>query len=275
MCTLDGCGTNDEMPPIVVAETDRRAFLAGLISLPLATVLAYPELAHAQGAKLSDFSIDTPGGGKATGVIGLPKTTPAPAVILIHEWWGLNDQIKAVAAEMADLGYIALAIDLHGGKVAKNRDEARALTGAVDSAKATDQLAAAVAHLRSHEASNGKVGTMGWCFGGGWSLNASIATPVDATVIYYGRVTRKAEDLKKLSGPVMGHFGTLDRGIDDAMVQAFKAEMREAGKMGSLTVHWYTADHAFANPTGSRYDADDAALAWTRTQEFFDKNLRG
>ncbi len=275
MCTLDGCGTNDEMPPIKLAETDRRAFLAGMISLPLATVLAFPELARAQASKLEDFSIDTPGGAKATGVIGIPATTPAPVVILIHEWWGLNDQVKAVAAEMVELGYIALAIDLHGGKVAKTRDEARALTGAVDSAKANDQLSAAVAHLRSHKASNGKVGTMGWCFGGGWSLNASIAAPVDATVVYYGRVTRQADDLKKLSGPVMGHFGTLDRSINETMVQGFEAEMEKAGKSDALTVHWYDADHAFANPTGSRYDAEDAALAWKRTQEFFDKNLRG
>ncbi len=275
MCTLDGCGTQENLPPIRVSDTDRRAFLAGMISLPLATVLAYPEFAAAQGATLETVEIPAAGGVKAAGAIAMPAQTPAPAVILIHEWWGLNDQIKAVAAEFAKLGYIAFAVDLYGGKVAKTRDEARTLVRGVDATRATAELVAAVAHLRDHKASNGKVGTIGWCFGGGWSLNASIAIPVDATVIYYGRVNRTANDLKGLAGPVLGHFGTLDRAINKDMVDGFEAEMKKAGKADTLAVHWYEANHAFANPTGSRYDAEDAALAWQRTTEFFEQNLKG
>jgi carboxymethylenebutenolidase len=275
MCTLDGCGTREHMPPIQVSAADRRAFLAGSIALPLATVLAFPEFARSQAEKLEPFEISTASGAKATGVIAMPATVPAPAVVLIHEWWGLNDQIKAVAAELASLGYIALAIDLHGGRVATSREEARSLTQEVDPALATEQLVAAIAHLRSHPASNGKVGTMGWCFGGGWSLNASIATPVDATVIYYGRVSRSAEDLAALAGPVLGHFGTLDKSINAEMVGGFEQAMASAGKSGLLSVNWYTADHAFANPTGARYDAEDAALAWSRTLDFFAQHLNG
>lgn len=273
MCSIDGCGSDKKLPPIRVSETDRRAFIAGAISLPLATVLAYPELARAQASRVTPVSTPPVDGEAANGVIALPQNKNAPAVLLIHEWWGLNDQIKSVTAEMANRGYLAMAIDLHGGKVAKTRDEARSLTQAVDGAKATSQLKAAVAFLRSHEHGNGKVGTMGWCFGGGWSLNASIATPVDATVIYYGRVNRSAEDLKALSGPVLGHFGTLDKFINKEMVGGFESAMDEAGKSSSLTVHWYDADHAFANPTGSRYDAEDASLSWNRTHAFFEKHL--
>lgn len=138
MCTLDGCRRHRDMPPIEVSEADRRAFLAGLASLPLAAVLAHPELARAQAGRLEPVEIPTPDGATARGVIGLPETRPAPAVLLIHEWWGLNDQIKAVAAELVAQGYIALAIDLYGGEVATSRDEALALVQQVDSGRATD-----------------------------------------------------------------------------------------------------------------------------------------
>ncbi|MCB1478598.1 MAG: dienelactone hydrolase family protein [Tepidamorphaceae bacterium] len=275
MCTIDGCGSHRNMPPITVSEPDRRAFLAGLASLPLATVLAFPDLAHAQAERTEPLVIGSPDGEPASGVIAMPDKLPAPAVVLIHEWWGLNDQIKAVAAELANLGYIAYAIDLYGGEIATTPDEALSLVQRVDADKATSQFRAAIEHLRKHKDSNGKVATMGWCFGGGWSLNASIATPVDATVIYYGRVTRSAEDLKRLKGPVLGHFGTLDKNINAEMVGGFEQAMKEAGKAASLTVNWYEADHAFANPTGARYDADDARLAWERTQAFLKENLKG
>ncbi|MCY4313121.1 MAG: dienelactone hydrolase family protein, partial [Gammaproteobacteria bacterium] len=115
-------------------------------------------------------------------------------------------------------------------------------------------------------------GTMGWCFGGGWSLNASLATPVDATVIYYGNVKKAAADLASLQGPVLGHFATRDGWINQDMVSGFEASMHGAGKP-ELAVHWYEADHAFANPTSARYDADDAALSRERTVEVFRQNL--
>ena len=269
MCDLDGCGTHNDMPPIVVAETDRRAFLIGAASLPLAAILFHPELAAASAARTEAVTFGEAG----SGFLAVPNKAPAGALVLIHEWWGLNDQIKAVAREFADAGYLALAVDLYGGKVATSAEEAMAAMKAVDPAKATATLVAAVDYLRGHEKGNGKVGTVGWCFGGGWSLNASLATPVDATVVYYGNVARKADDLGKLEGPVLGHFGTLDQNIDKEMVSGFEAEMEKAGKTASLTVHWYEANHAFANPTGARYDAEDAKLDWDRTLAFFGANL--
>ena len=167
---------------------------------------------------------------------------------------------------------MALAVDLYDGNVATTRQKAKKYMKRVDAATATDTLSSWVQWLRGHSGSNGKVGTVGWCFGGGWSLNASLATPVDATVIYYGNVGKSAADLATLNSPVLGHFATLDGWIDADMVGGFEKAMAEAGK-SELSVHWYEADHAFANPSGGRYDADDAKLAWARTLSFFGQHL--
>lgn len=118
MRTIDGCGPQKTKPVFKLSEPDRRAFLAGAISLPLATVLAVPELARAQGARLTEVDLPTQSGDTARGMIAMPAKQSAPAVLLVHEWWGLNDQIKAVAAELADPGFIVLAVDLFDGKAA-------------------------------------------------------------------------------------------------------------------------------------------------------------
>lgn len=254
-----------------LAAYSRRAVLGGGALLPLAAVLADPILARAAADSLETVSITTPSGRRVAGAFAVPKSVPAPTVMLIHEWWGLNDQIKSVAREFAKNGYLALAVDLYGGEVAKTPDEARQLMGMADPEENTETVVAWADWLKAHEKSTGELGTVGWCYGGGWSLNASIATPVDATVIYYGRVDKSAEELKSLKGPVLGHFATEDGFIDKPMVDGFKEAMDEAGK--TLTVHWYTADHAFANPTSARYDEEDAATAWRRTLAFFQENL--
>jgi len=257
----------------VFARRDVLKGIAGapLASFPLAAVLADPGLARAAAAGLHEYTINTPQGRRVSGALAMPVGVPAPTVVLIHEWWGLNDQIKAVTAEFGKQGYLAIAVDLMAGSVATTPDEARALSRAVDPTAATDTLAGWIEWLRVHDASNRKIGTVGWCFGGGWSLNASIATPVEATVVYYGRVNRTAEDLKELKGPVLGHFATRDRFIDTAMVSAWETEMDTAGK--TCTTHWYEADHGFANPTSARYDEADARLSWERTLAFFSRHL--
>lgn len=273
MCDLSGCGSRPDLPPINVDPEQRRLFLKGAASLPLATVLAFPELAGAAADSLSTVSTTLSGGKQVSAALALPDADRAPAVLLIHEWWGLNDQIKSVAAELAKLGYAALAVDLYGGEVADTSEGAMSLMQGVDDQEATETLETWIAWLRDHDRTTGKVATIGWCFGGGWSLNASIAAPVDATVIYYGYVTPPAEELESLRGPVLGHFASQDQSIDEEMVNGFQMEMEKAGKADMLTVHWYEADHAFANPTGARYDAEDAALAWERTQRFLEEQL--
>ncbi len=250
----------------------RREVVAGLaVGVPLAAVLADPLLARAAAQTLQTVAITTQGGRSVSGALAVPAKTPAPAVLLIHEWWGLNDQVKSVAAELARVGYLALALDLYQGRVAATRKDARAYMQSVDADTATDTATAWTQWLKGHPRGTGRLGTIGWCFGGGWSLNVSIAHPADATVVYYGRVEKPAADLKSLKGPVLGHFATRDKWINRDMVRKFEAAMKAAGK--AYTSHWYEADHAFANPTGARYDAADAKLAWQRTLAFFKANL--
>jgi len=142
----------------------------------------------------------------------------------------------------------------------------------MDPVVATRKLQSSVEFLRNHKDSTGKVGSVGWCFGGGWSLNTALATDIDAAVIYYGNVKKTPEQVATLNAPLMGHFGTLDKNINKEMVDGFEESLRIAGKT-DYEFFWYDADHAFANPTGGRYDSEDAMLAWKRTQAFFDEHL--
>tara|TARA_B100000676_G_C18089923_1_gene858669 strand:+ start:571 stop:1008 length:438 start_codon:yes stop_codon:yes gene_type:complete len=141
----------------------------------------------------------------------------------------------------------------------------------IDDDEATEILAAWIDWLRARDDATGTVGTVGLCFGGGWSLNASMARAVEGAVIYYGNVDPTPDELAVLQGPVLGHFATRDRWITETMVEGFEAAMTEAGR--PYTVHWYEADHAFANPSSARYDAADAALSWKRTVAFFNETL--
>lgn len=257
-------------------DPDRRKILKGaaavpLATLPLASILASPALAQEVAASVEMVSIKTEGGLDVSGALALPDNLadgkPAPSVLLVHEWWGLNDQIKTMARVLADEGYVVLAADLYKGIVAKDAAEARFQVRNVDAGEAADTLTSWGAWLRGKDLTTDKLGTCGWCFGGGWSLGASLAMPVDATVIYYGNVARTAEELRALKGPVIGHFGTRDMHIDRKMVDQFESEMSKAGRVASI--HWYEADHGFANPTTARYDEEDARLAWERTTSFF------
>ncbi len=254
------------------AAVTRRHLMQGAASLPLAAVLADPAKARAAAETLETVATQTADGRTVSAALARPEGREnAPGIILIHEWWGLNDQIKAVARDIADQGAVALAIDLYNGKVAETRDDAGRLARSVETDKGLETTTAWATWLRKDGQTSDKLATMGWCFGGGWSLNASVATPVDATIIYYGRVTKSAQELASLKGPVLGHFATQDRFINEEMVSGFKAAMAQAGK--PLTVHWYEADHAFANPTSARYDAPDAALAWERTTAFLKETV--
>lgn len=251
---------------------DRRTLVKGLAAMPLATVLADPALAQAAAESLTPVSITTARGRTVSGALAKPEKLPAPALVVIHEWWGLNDQIKAVTAELGRQGYVALAVDLMGGRVATTPQEAQALTASLNRGDALDTLVSWTQWLRRGSDVDGRVGTIGWCFGGGWSLNASLATPVDATVIYYGTLEKTPAELKHLQGPVLGHFGTLDPHITPAMVERFKVAMKAADR--SFTGYEYHANHAFANPTGAAYDKGAAKLAWQRTLDFLKRTLK-
>ncbi len=203
-------------------------------------------------------------------------TGPLPAVILIHEWWGLNDNIRSMAEQVAARGYLALAVDLYGGETAQTAEEARELVGLAmeNRGRIEDNLRQAYDYVSSTGGA-ARVGTLGWCFGGGWSLNTALLMPaeIDATVIYYGRLVTDPDQLKTLDMPVLGIFGSEDRGIPLASVNAFEKAMRDLGK--DVTVKIYEgANHAFANPSGQRYDPQAAEDAWALTVAFLDRHLK-
>lgn len=200
---------------------------------------------------------------------------PLPAVIMIHEWWGLNDNIRAMADRLAAEGYIVLAVDLYGGKVAKNAAEARQFMLSVieDQESANENIRSAYRFV-SETAGAPKVGSIGWCFGGGWSLNAAQLFPddMDATVIYYGQVTDDEEKLRPVSSPILGLFAAKDSGIRVAAVRAFEGALSRLRK--DYEIHVYPdVGHAFANPTGDNYDEAAATDAWRRTLAFLDRYL--
>lgn len=251
----------------------RRSLLAGLTGLPLAAILADPVLAQMAAQATRSQTITTAGGREVTAAVARPDDASKrhPVVMLVHEWWGLNDQIKSVAVELARQGYLAVAVDLFQGRVVTQPDEARALVEKVRADEAADTLAAWAAWARNHPDGTRRLGVVGWCFGGGWALNAATIAPIDATVVYYGRVNLSPDQLGHLKGPVLGHFGRRDTFITAEVVAAFERAMKEAGK--PYTLYWYEAGHAFANPTGDNYRKPEAQLAWQRTLEFFRKEL--
>lgn len=210
------------------------------------------------------------------GYVAHPKSeVPKVGLIVIHEWWGLNDNVKAMARRLAGAGYLALAVDLYEGEVAEDRDEASRL--ARGSGERTEQildnLGQAIEHLRS--AGVERIGVIGWCFGGGWSLRTALAFPdkVDAAVIYYGRLTTDKAELEALSSPVLGIFGALDKGIPVEAVREFESALDALDKEAAIHIY-EDADHAFANPSGTRYNEVAAEDAWAKTLAFFDENLR-
>ena len=199
---------------------------------------------------------------------------PLPAVILIHEWWGLNDNVRAMANRLAGEGYMVLAVDLYNGEVAASREAARVLMLEVveDRLGAEENIRSAYAFLETAGAP--RIASMGWCFGGGWSLNTAQLFPddLDATVIYYGQVTDDEEKLRPVSAPILGLFGAADTGISVESVEGFRTALESLDK--DHEIHIYPGvGHAFANPTGQNYDAAAAADAWQKTIEFLDRHL--
>ncbi len=200
---------------------------------------------------------------------------PLPAVIVIHEWWGLNDNIRAVADRLAGEGYIVLAIDLFGGETAETPDQARRQMQAVveNPEPAYENIRQAYDFVNT-TAGAPRTGSLGWCFGGGWSLNTAMLLPdeLDAAVIYYGQVTEDADRLHDIGAPILGHFGGKDRGIPVESVKRFEAALERLRK--KYEIHIYPdASHAFANPTGRAYDKEAADDAWERTLEFLGVHL--
>ncbi len=226
-------------------------------------------------ARISYATID---GTEVEGFLARPTRTagPPPAVIVIHEWWGLNENIEAMTQRLAGEGYVALAVDLYGGVVATDPGEARTLmqSASENAPMLEENLRQAYAYLTGELAAP-KVGVIGWCFGGGWSLRTAMLMPedIDASVIYYGRLVTDEALLAPLAMPILGHFGSEDQGIPNDSVVAFREALTNLGKDAQVYTH-QGVGHAFANPTGTNYDAEAAEKAWNQTRGFFEKHLR-
>ena len=198
-----------------------------------------------------------------------------PAVIMIHEWWGLNDNMKTMANTLAkQTGYVVLAVDLFKGQSTKDSKQAMQLVGGVTAnpQEAISNLQSAVNYLISLPFVNSsKISSIGWCFGGGQSLQLALHSeqhPLFATILYYGTplVTDKQE-LLKIKWPVLGFFGDRDQSIPLSQINSFKSALESNGITNQI--HIYKGlGHAFANPSGANYAPQQTADAWEKTVAF-------
>ena len=205
-----------------------------------------------------------------------PGKGPFPALVVIHEWWGLNDWVKEEASKLADQGYVALAIDLYRGKVATTPEEAHEIMRGVPEDRASRDLLAATTYLGSQSNVDPKrIGSIGWCMGGGYSLNLAVNDPkLKVAVINYGHLASYDATLKQINAAILGIFGGQDKGIPPADVQKFESQMKALGK--TVDIHIFPdAGHAFENPNNKTgYRADDAAQPSKVTTDFLAKYLK-
>jgi len=201
---------------------------------------------------------------------------PFPGIIVIHEYWGLNDWVKEQASKLADQGYVALAIDLYRGKVATTPDEAHEIMRGVPEDRAKRDLHAAFVFFQSQpNVKKDRIASIGWCMGGGYSLDAALQEPaLRAAVINYGRLATDASSIKQIHAAILGIFGGEDRGIPVDAVRTFEQALKQQGNM--VEIHIYPdAGHAFENPNNKTgYRPADAADAWQRTVAFLTETLK-
>jgi len=199
-----------------------------------------------------------------------------PGLIVIHEWWGLNDNIRQVTERLAAEGYVALAVDLYGGKTGADPKAAMGLmqTLQANAEPANDNLRQAFGYLRDRAGAK-RIGVIGWCLGGQWSLRTALLLPdsLDAAVIYYGSVTTDPAQLATLQMPILANFAENDPIIPLDTVAEFRSTLQELGKNADVKVY-AGAQHAFANPSGMAYDAAAAEDAWQRTTAFLRSQLQ-
>lgn len=216
----------------------------------------------------------------ATGYLVYPSNAQEklPAVIMIHEWWGLNEHIKHQADALAREGYVVLAVDLYHGEVATDSNRAMGLSSSVrnNSAAAIDNLQSAVSYVRSLGVVNGsRVASLGWCFGGDWSLQLALNSaenPLAATILYYGRPVADMNSLSSISWPVLGIFGDQDQSISVESVKQFASALN-ASQVTNEIYLYKGVGHAFANPSGDNYAPKETADAWQKTLAFLGRHV--
>ena len=201
---------------------------------------------------------------------------PFPGIIVIHEWWGLNDWVKEQASKLADQGYAALAVDLYRGKVAATPEEAHEIMRGVPADRAARDLHAALEFLQAQpNVKKDRIASIGWCMGGGYSLDVALTEPtLTAAVINYGHLATDPAAIGKIGAAILGNFGGQDKGIPPDDVKKFEEQLKKDGKRADIKIY-PDAGHAFENPNNkSGYRAEDATDAWQRTVTFLDANLK-
>ncbi len=243
-------------------------FLIALVFLFVASSFAATEkqVSYKSGNETVNAVLYTPTAGKG----------PFPALVVIHEWWGLNDWVKQQAQKLADQGYVTLAIDLYRGQVATTPEEAHELMRGVPEDRARRDLLAAYDYLASQKnVKAANIGSIGWCMGGGYSLDLALDQPkLKACVINYGHLATDDSQLSKINAAILGIFGGQDRGIPPDSVRAFESQLKKLGKTVEIKIY-PDAGHAFENENNKQgYRADDAKDAWNKTVGFLEKYLK-
>jgi carboxymethylenebutenolidase len=216
----------------------------------------------------------SPKGSNVQGELAEPTGTgKLPGVVIVQEWWGVNDHVRSLAERLAEAGFFVVAPDLYDGKVTKDADEAARWMGELDTFAAVDKIAGAAAFLREHPRASGKVGVMGFCLGGALSFAAACHVEgLSAVVPFYGVPAPEKVDYGKVTAPILAHFAKNDEWATVAKAEAIKAKLEGRGHPMELCV--YDAQHAFMNDTRPEvYDAASAKLAWDRSLAFLQKHL--
>ena len=251
---------------------ERGPLMKKLALLALAALVALPALGAEEMVKFKS------GEDEGSAMLVTPASKgPSPAVIVIQEWWGLNDWVKDQARALAKEGYVALAVDLYRGKLASKQEDAHQFMMGMPDERAMSDLKGAFAYLAGRaDVKKDRIGSVGWCMGGKYSLKLAVAEPkLAAAVVYYGAPPTKVSDIAAIKAPVLGNFGGADEGPHPDQVKSFEAALKAAGKSADIKIY-DGAGHAFANvnnPWGGYREAA-AKDAWTRTTAFLAAHLK-
>ncbi len=199
-----------------------------------------------------------------------------PAAVMIHEWWGLNENIHEMARDLAGEGYVVLAVDLYNGNVASTPQEAGQYATQVreNVPEAVEHMKSAASFLRESDfVLENAIASIGWCFGGGMSLQLSLNENLAATVIYYGSLETNAERLSAIRWPVLGIFADQDTVVPLDSVHQFEAALNQLGVENEIYVY-EGVPHAFANPSNPGHDPEKTEDAWQKTIAFLDRTLK-